>query len=289
MRNSGLGQRCHALLGLLGLIAVKPLSAQPVARIDVSASNRYVWHGLSRAAGLVLQPSLAAGYQLRRLTVAGGIVRHYELDPVSPAELSELGIGDGAFGEEDLWIQADLAVGSLRLRSGLLRYRFQGSAPQGGGGPLRGSTETYLAVGASSRYLNPQLEAWWDVDRVNGGFFRASASSPVLGWPFEPFFFISLEGEIGVNLGQGPDHTRPGDLANFSQRGLTHVGLGLDLLFRLSQRRGLGSANLSLALNSQLNLDDATRYDGIGRSQNVIFWLSAGITLLLGGEARAQR
>jgi hypothetical protein len=39
-------------------------------------------------------------------------------------------------------------------------------------------------------------------------------------------------------------------------------------------------------LNGQLNLDDATA--GTGRSKSVM-WLTAGITLLAGGEARAER
>jgi hypothetical protein len=257
--------------------------------LDLAASNRYVWHGLSRAGGIVLQPSLAAGYQLRSLSLAIGLARHYELDQVSPDELSELGNSAGHLGEDNLWVQADLGLGSVRLRSGIVRYVFRGASPQGGAGPLGNTTEAYLAAGVTSTYLNPLLEAWWDLDQVRGGFIRASASSPVMGWPIAPFFFVSLGGEIGLNLGQAADPTRPSDLANFSERGLTHAGLGLDLLFRVSQWPGLGSANFSVALNSQLNLDDATRYDGIGRSQNVIVWLSAGVTLLLGGEARTLR
>lgn len=274
---------------LLCWAAVERLHAQPSARLDLTTSNRYVWHGLSRAAGIVLQPSLAVGYQFRGLSLASGLVRHYELDRPSPGELSELGNSAGYLGEDDLWVQADLAVGRVRLRSGIVRYLFRGTAPLGSGGPLRSTAETYLAVGTVSRYLNPLLEAWWDVDRVRGGFLRASASSPVVGWPIEPFFFVTLGAEIGLNLGQGRDPSRPDDLANFSHRGLTHAGLGLDLLFRVSRWPGLGSANLNLGLNSQLNLDDATRDNGIGRTKTVILWLSAGVTVLLGGEARAER
>jgi len=286
--NSGLGTTLRALPCLLSCAAAS-LHAQASARIDLETSNRYVWHGISRAAGLVLQPSLALGYRLHGLTLASGLVRHYELDRVSEHELSELSAGQGRLGEEDFWIQADLGVGKLRLRSGLVRYRFRGTALHGGGSPLRNTTEAHLAVGATSRYFNPLLEAWWDVDRVRGGFLRASASSPVMGWPIEPFFFAALEGEVGLNLGQAPDPVRPADLANFSERGVTHAGLGLDLLFRLSQWPGLGSANVNFRLNSQLNLDDATRYNGIGGTKHLIMWLSAGVTLLLGGEARAVR
>lgn len=266
-----------------------PLAAQFTARLDLSSSNRYVWHGLSRAAGIVMQSSVAAGYRLHRLTITGGFVRHYELDQGGSGEISELGDGNGHAGEDDFWAQGAFDQGRLRLRSGVVRYVFRGETPEGGGGPLHNTTEIYAAAGATSAYLNPTLEAWWDVGRVRGGFLRASATSPVIGWPFEPFFFIALSGEVGVNLGQDDDPARPGDLANFARRGVTHTGLGLNVARRLHYWSGVGSASLDLGVNSQLNFDEATRYNGVGRSSNVILWLSVGITILLGGEARTLR
>jgi len=83
------------------LAAATPVTAQLSARADVSAGGRYVWHGVSRAAGLVAQPSLAMGFRLPRLSLEGGAVLHYELDRVSAGELSETGAGDRHLGEED--------------------------------------------------------------------------------------------------------------------------------------------------------------------------------------------
>lgn len=266
-----------------------PLAAQFTARLDLSSSNRYVWHGLSRAAGMVIQSSAAAGVGLHRLTIAGGVVRHYELDQVSSGEISELGDGGGHTGEDDLWAQAAVDLGHFRLRSGVVRYVFRGETPVGGGGPLANTTEIYAALDASSAYFNPTFEAWWDVGRVRGGFLRATATSPVIGWPLEPFFFIALSGEVGVNLGQEPDPAQPGDPANFASRGVTHVGLGLNIARRLHTWSGVGSASLDLRVNSQFNFDDATRYNGVGRTSDVKVWLSAGITAVLGGDARALR
>ena len=60
-------------LGLTGLFALlPPAAAQLSARFDVSFSNRYVWHGISRAAGALLQPSFATGFRLGRLSLEGG-------------------------------------------------------------------------------------------------------------------------------------------------------------------------------------------------------------------------
>lgn len=259
-----------------------PLTAQPVGRIDLNLANRYVWHGLSRAAGMVLQPSVALGYQFDRLVFGAGVVRHYELGGPGPGEPSQLASGTGRVGEDDAWAQVELALGSLRLRSGFTRYVFRA-------GPPRNTSEISAAIAVSSRYLNPALEAWWDIGRVRGGFVRASASSPVFGWPAAPYVFAVLTGEVGLNVGQSPDPARPRDSSHFASRGLTHAAVGLSVLNRLHHWNGVGSANLSLGLHGQLNLDDGTRHDGPGRQQSVIFWFSAGATVILGGEARRRR
>ena len=253
--------------------ASAPLAAQFDARLDLSSSTRYVWHGLSRAGGIGLHPSAAAGFRFGAFTLATGLVRHYEWD--------RQGQGTGRVGEDNVWAQGGFDHGRFRFRSGVVRYVFRD--------PLRNTTELYAVAGATSRYLNPSLEAWWDVGRVHGGFLRATASSPVIGWPLEPYFFLALTGDVGVNLGQAPNPARPNDLANFAGRGVTHAGFGVNLVRRLRHWSGLGSASLELGLNSQLNLDEATRDDGIARRRNLITWFSAGITVLLGGEARVLR
>lgn len=269
--------------GLLLLFhEILPLAAQPAARFDLDISNRYVWHGLSRAAGLILQPSVAAGYRFHRLVLASGLVRHYELDRVSPGELSQLVAGTGHVGEDDVWAQGELELGSLRVRSGVTRYIFRA-------GPPRNSTELFAAVVVTTRYLHPAFEAWWDVGRVRGGFLRASASSPIFGWPFAPFLFVALEGAVGLNLGQSPDPARPGDPANFASQGPTHAELGLNVVNRLHHWSGLGSASLGFGLHSQLNFDAATRNGGAGGQRNLVLWLTAGVTLLFGGEAKRLR
>ena len=282
--------RCRASIPFWLLFAGGPLAAQELtARLDLSSSTRYVWHGLSRADAFGAQPSVAAGARFGRLTIASGLVRHYELDQADPGELSQLGAGTGSVGEDDVWAEAAFDHGRLRFRSGVVHYVFRGELPESGAGPVGNTTEIYAAASAISPYLNPTVELWWDVGQVRGGFLRASASSPVIGWPLPPYLFVALTGDVGVNLSQGPDPDRPDDLANFAGPGVTHVGLGMIIDRRLHYWPGWGSASLGIGINSQLNLDPATRYNGTGSSRDLIFWLSAGLTLLLGGEARTVR
>src|SRR2546425_10557646 len=179
----------------------------------------------SRAAGLVAQPSLAVGLRVHGLSLESGAVLHYELDRVSAGELSETGAGGRHLGEEDLWGRASLLVGPTRLDAGVVRYGFRGDSGTGGLGPARNTMELYAALSITSSYLNPSLEAWWDVERVRGAFLRAAFDLPVLGWPFPPDAFAFVQGDMGLNVGQGPNPARPGELANFAGRGITHVGL----------------------------------------------------------------
>jgi hypothetical protein len=229
------------------------------------------------------------GLRLPRLSLEGGAVLHYELDRVSAGELSETGAGDRHLGEEDFWGRAALVIGPTRLHAGVVRYVFRGDPAQGGVGSARNTTEIYASLSTTSRYVNPTLEAWWDVERVRGAFLRASVDLPVLGWPFPPYAFVFVQGEMGLNVGQGPNAARPAELTNFAARGPTHVGLGMGTELRAWRLSSIGWTTFALGLRSQLNLDDATRIDGTGRKRDVNVWLWTGITVVLGGDARGRR
>jgi hypothetical protein len=94
---------------------------------------------------------------------------------------------------------------------------------------------------------------------------------------------------MGLNVGQGPNPARPGELANFGSRGATHVGLGVGTEVRAGHLSGIGSATLGLGVRSQLNLDAATRVDGTGRTRDFMAWLWTGISVVIGGDARSPR
>ena len=278
----------HAWSCLAGLVvAAAPAAAQVSARADVSAAGRYVWHGISRSAGLVAQPALALGLRVHRLSLEGGGVLHYELDAASAGELSETGAGGRHLGEQDLWGQASFVLGPTRVHAGLVRYVFRGDSGTGGVGSARNTTEVFASLSTTSRYLNPTVEAWWDVERVRGAYLKGSVDLPVLGWPFPPYAFVFVQGELGLNVGQGPNPARPAELVNFATRGITHVGLGLGTEVQLRRLSGIGLATLALGVRSQLNVDDATKFDGPGRRRDFVLWLWSGITMVL-GEAKGS-
>jgi hypothetical protein len=263
------------------IVLAAPATAQLSGRADVSLGGRYVWHGVSRASGLLAQPSLAVGLRVGTLSLEGGAVLHYELDRVSPGELSEIGSGDPGLGEKDFWGRASLILGPARLQAGVVRYVFRGD-------PARSTTEVYAGLTMTGRFTQV-YEAWWDVDRVRGAFLRASVDLPVLAWPFPPAAFVFVEGDVGLNVGQGPNAARPSDLANFAARGVTHVGLGAGAEVRAGRLGSIGWATLGAGVRSQINLDEATRGDGVGRNRDFLVWLWTGMTVVLGGDARSLR
>src|SRR5256885_13814708 len=105
------------------------------------------------------------------------------------------------------------------------------------------------------------------------------------------FFFFQAEDGIrdykvtGVQTCALPisNPARPGELANFASRGITHVGLGFGTEVRAGR-----STTLAFGARSQLNLDDATKADGPGRTRDFVVWLWTGITVVLGDARRGQ-
>lgn len=241
------------------MVLAAPAAAQMSGRADLSVNGRYVWHGISRARGWVAQPSLALGFRVHAVSLEGGAVFHP--------------------GEKDFWGRAALTLGPARLRAGVVRYEFFD--------PARRTTELYAGLTMTGRFTQ-SFEAWVDVDRVRGAFLRASVDLPVLAWPFPPAAFVFVEGDVGFNVGQGPNAARPSDLANFAGRGVTHVGLGVGADLRAGRLSRIGWATLGAGVRSQLNLDAATQADG-GRSRDFLVWVWTGMTIVLGGDARSLR
>src|SRR3989441_13183217 len=90
-----------ALLPALGLPS--PACAQVYLGLDATLTSPYVWRGLTRANGWVVQPegfvSLKAGGGL----LSGGVWAGYELGNAGPNDLSDLGTGGARPAEPDFW------------------------------------------------------------------------------------------------------------------------------------------------------------------------------------------
>lgn len=261
-----------------------PLSAQPSARLDITPGFGYLWHGLTRATGAVVQPAAGAGYSHKKLTVDGGVVGHFEL---SHGLQSQAGKGSH-LGEADIWVRGGWNSGALRVQGGAVRYFFRGDSTRGGMGPANNTTELFLSGSLPQASLHPSVELWVDIDRVQGAYLRVSNRVPALAWPLTPFKFLYVETEAGFNLGQGPD-VRPGALANFDSRGFTHAALGVTYSQTQDRKSSTALGIFSAGFRVQVNFDDATRRSGSDRMRDLSPSIWVGWTALLGGPTRSTR
>ncbi len=274
--------------GLVFLARSGPAAAQAMLRAETVVSGRYVWHGISRSAGLGFHPSMAVGIRSLGLNFAAGGAAHYELDRVTPGELSEAGTGR-SLGEGDIWASVATKPGPVRIEATVARYLFQGQPGRGGLGRDRNTTELGFSIGIPLQTLVSSVEIWRDVGRVKGYYFSAKGRVPVLAWPFKPFVFLHLDVETGLNFGQEPNRSHPTELANFGSRGLTHTALGVTADVRSFPWPGHGFGTLRAGLRTQLNFDDGTRANGAGRTSDWVTWGWFGAAVALGGDARRVR
>lgn len=213
---------------------------------------------------------------------------HEELGARAASDLTEAGVGKH-LGEVDTWGEIALGESALRLHVGAIHYHFEGDSLAGGIGPSQSTTEVYAALGLSSRTVTTRVELWEDVARVQGVWLHASAKTPALAWPFQPFIFLHFESDVGLNLGQQPNGADSTQGSNYASAGVTHVGVGLSLSLRPVVWRGVGAMTLSMGGRGQLNLDDATKVNRGGPPRDVIGWFWVGTTLMVGGDARTIR
>jgi hypothetical protein len=269
-----------ALLAAVQTASADSLRGQVGVRFDLAASNRYVWRGIPRASGLILQPQLGVRARVGSAGIAAGAFESWELAKPGADAFTERGDGSRGLGELDLWAEYRLPLGNLQLAAGAVRYTFHGSRARGGRGSEHNTTELYAVAEAKRTYLSPAVSVWLDVGRVRGVYLLATAALPVLGWPFPPQRALYLDGAIGFNLGQGENAERPTQLSNYQSNGFTHARVGLtgDLVH-------FGGITTSLGADLQLNFDEAVRRGRNGRGRDAYAWVWVGATLAVDRRA----
>src|SRR2546428_551697 len=99
---------------------------------------------------------------------------------------------------------------------GGIRITFRGTDPTAGRTRADNTTELYVDVRATSKYIVPGVAVWLDVDRVRGAYIEGSATVPLLANPLaKPFVGLITRATVGYTLGQ--------EGAYFARAGVTHV------------------------------------------------------------------
>jgi hypothetical protein len=262
---------------LLLLALTTPGAAQVSATAALSVADRYVWRGVTRVNGWVLQPLGAVEVGLGPGVLAATIWGNYEVTRAGAGDLSDVGRDRRGFGEANLELSAGTDAGPLALTAGWIRYTYHGDSVLGGRSAGTNTSELFAAVAWRASRVAPELILFRDIGTTRAYYAELAATLPVFASPEpRPAAVISLRPLAGWSVGPGPD------------RGLTHldVPLALDLEFAGAH---LESA-LSVRLHAQWNRDAATRVtDAAGGSARVKLWTELVVSGVVGPDRRRRR
>jgi hypothetical protein len=280
----------HGRLGIATLVAGcwagGPLAAQVGIGGDLTVPVPYVWRGVTRSQAVVVQPSAFLATGGSRDSVRVGVWMSIDATKTRADQLSDLGPGRAGLAETNLWLHYQHDQGPVSLALGIIGYRFRDAGLTATRSTRWNTTELYASVQARSARFAPRIDAWWDVDRVRGAYFEASASVPVLGnIEGYPFWAIYLRGLAGYSAGQERNRGRAGELAYFSSPGLTHAVLTASTNLAVpgvASRPLRETVQLLLDLSVQINRDGATKImdaESPPTQKRVKLWATFGVSL----------
>jgi hypothetical protein len=203
---------------------------------DAALRSTYLWRGITRTSGWVLQPDLFASTAFQAFTVTAGWWSTIELGSPDPNDPTNSSLGSTWFGQSDLWLEFAKRLGPTNLAAGITRYLYDADA-FGQSADAVNSTELYADVWHSSGPVVPRLSVWFDIDRVRGVYTETGIDLRVPILPsYDPVVSVYLGALAGWNWGQEVNAEKPEEPAYFSERGLTHVDLSLLVMGGHEQR-----------------------------------------------------
>jgi len=266
------GRRGFAVAAALCcLVTARPhsVSAQAAIGVDLDWNGNYVWRGLVRSNGQVLQGGLFAQVGLGAVSLSGGSWTSLQLSSAEPGDWNDGGAGRLGWTELDWWGEVGVVTEPLDLRLGLVHYDYGGRDAVARRTTNDDTQELYARLTGSRLPLTPSAVAWWDVTRAKGGFVEGSLTAPL---PLVPMFAnLDVIATAGASLGQERDPADASETFVAERRGVTYVGLAL------AANLASGPVTARMTLHAQLNLDDATRRVSITRSSRRLVWMGIGL------------
>ena len=271
-------------LAPLLVLTLSPAAASGQSRIvfggDAVVRSSYVWRGVTRVSGWVLQPDAFLSASFPRLSITAGWWGTVEISSPAPTNPASTGLGQTWFGENDLWAEVAGRSRSVDFAAGITRYLFADGA-FGQSADVVNTTELYAVSGLGFGPTVPRIALWYDVDRVRGAYVETSVDLRVPVLPsYDPIVALYLSTLAGWSIGQEINAGKPEEAAYFSQAGLTHVDLGLEAMV------GQGQRYVTFELHFLFARDGGARSDiGAGTGGDTKWWLGLGFSdsTILGG------
>lgn len=238
-------KRSLVLGGVLAAMAsAPPAMAQTEIGWDAALFSSYVWRGVTYTNKPVLQPDLWITFPLGKASLTAGGWASIDIGKYDgTTDISESG-GTSAFNfaEFDWWGEVGVPVGVATLTAGVTGYHY----PNDFGLTSDFNTiELYGKVGLSTP-LNPELKAYYDVDKVKGVYLEGSVSHDV------PLGATSLS--LGALAGWTGGQEIDSDFSsNFDTDGITHVDLSASMSFTA------GALSITPAVHGIIGSDRRTK------------------------------
>ena len=262
---------------LLTLAVASPAAAQVSAIAAATLADRYVWRGVTRVNGWVLQPLGAGEVTLGPATIAAAVWANYELSRAGVGDLGDTGRDRRGLGEVDVELSAGADAGPVVLAAGWVRYTYHGDPALGGRGPEANTSELFVSAAWRTARVAPELIVFRDFGTLPGVYAELAATLPVFASPEpRPAAVISLRPVAGWSAGPGAD------------RGLTHIDVPLVLDLQMAGSRL--EPGVSLRLHCQWNRDAATRVtDAAGGNARVKLWAEVVVSAVAFPDRRRRR
>jgi hypothetical protein len=271
-----------AIIVLILLALPAFAQAQFAFGADLIFRTTYVWRGVRRSDGPVLQPGLFASWLPPGWTITSGAWANVEVSNAEPLEFTDAG-RSRQLAELDYWIEGHTRVQPFDLRFGFVYYDLQGNEATGGRGDSWDTAEVYGTASVLVKDLSViGIAAAYDLRAIRGAYFALEALQHVpLVEVHGTMASLLFRLEVGANAGQQVDD--PEETGYFAEAGITHIdGSGGARVH--GDRFGVFSA-----WHWQFNQDPFTRRISLTSTRAHQRWLEAGVSVVLGAKARERR
>lgn len=198
-----------------------PAAAQFRAGADALVASSYVFRGVTRTNGYVLQPDAYVAYGLGGAGwLTAGVWGNVELERSGDRDISDRPYGTSGLGERDAWVQLTRGFGAFDVTAGWIGY-FRRANLVAGPSERYDTHELYATVQDRTANLSPRLSAWWDVSRIDGLYLESSVSVPLMGSFPRTLLGVLSHGHRGAQPGPGREPRSP-SRARELRRGWIH-------------------------------------------------------------------
>jgi hypothetical protein len=201
---------------------------------DISLRTDYIWRGVIRRNGWVLQPSAFVSLGAGQTQITAGWWTHIELGSPDSDDPASVGLGRAWFGENDVWLEVSSTIGPVGVSGGFIRYLFarEHAFPDA---RLFDTSELYGRIWVNTGPFVSEVSLWYDLDAVDGAYVETGVDYRVPTLPSRsPILSLHLSAHAGWSLGQEVNPWTPGTMTPqrgyFADEGLTHIDLGVRLM-----------------------------------------------------------